>query len=815
MSKRNQGYKDDADHIFVKDVKHRKRLCTKLIKLVRQVRNDKKIKSNAKLFDEIIPIESELGIDTESQIDARVNIDRETTPKKLRILKGQYINNALSDTAKGNVRIYIPMFLAFLWKYDEKTAWDYYQKVDESLKQRPYDHGIEKSPYLSGYEETEQEETQDSSTTRDWLSPYKSIIPFTGREKEIESLNRFANDESAFKLWAITGHSGAGKTRLAVEWLRTSDTIASWDKIILETHNSNHMNPEYWSKWIPDKSTVLVIDYMFNFSKIILEIVNCCHASSPKGGLPHNVRLLILNHILPENYKDWINDPETGFQGMSGSRFDQLRFIFFEKNPLNLSKTDSKDQNEIIHNIITKLAGSKVQSRAVENAKKHLRSMKEAWHPLFAALVGHALKENQDYRQWSRMDLIHHYLTGDERALWQKEGEEGQWAACWIAVATARHGISFDLLREYLPENISRKSVKNLCNRIVSAYGVKELPAFQPPILGENFFLLFLENLPDFENRYIAKEFHEMLSTGDPELQISSALAFVDFIDKLVRNLCIEKPKDNQEKEKIDGFWQVLLDFLQPKNFPKDSHMQWAVSVALTGIFATKKEKYSKEKIENILRQVDFDAICAVKERDLLEKSLIAAMTYFEYSQKYSNKIAEKLLWFVQDFYMMEQDIDGDTALILTCYNSHKDMVQYLIEERKAKVDETNNIWGRTALMIAIENGHEDMVRRFVKNCNAEVDKVNNDGITALMLASEHGHKTVVQTLIEEGCAKIDKTNRMGMTALMWASMAGYKDVVQILIEKGMAKEVGAKKPAAKKPATKKAATKPADKSTK
>ncbi|MCK5556233.1 MAG: ankyrin repeat domain-containing protein, partial [Alphaproteobacteria bacterium] len=597
----------------------------------------------------------------------------------------------------------------------------------------------------------------DYTTTSDWLSPYNSFaIPFTGRQKEIESLNRFAKDKAAFKLWAIIGPSGAGKTRLAVHWTNKSEDIASWDKIILETHNSNHMNPEYWSEWIPDKSIVLVIDYMFNFSEIIPAIVNRCYEFPPQGGLPHKVRLLILNHILPENYKDWIHDLGTGFNGRSGSQFSQLSPIFFGNNPLNLSEIDSKDQNKIIHNIITELAGSEVQSGAVEKAKKYLHSMNEAWHPLFAALVGHALKENQDYHQWSRIDLIHHYLTGNERAVWQKEGEEGQWAACWIAVATARHGVPFKLLKQYLPENVSYRSVKNICDRIVSVYGDKELPAFQPPILGEIFFLLFLENLPEFENRHIAKKFHEMLSAGDPELQISSALSFVDFIDKLVRNLCIEKPKNNQEEEKINKFWEVLLDFLQSEKFPEDSYMRWAISIALTNMLAPVKEYRSKEEIKRILEQIDCDvlqidcdALCAVKEHDLLEKSLIAAMTYFEYSQKFLDKTPETLLHLVQNYNRMEKNINGTTALMLASLNGYETVVQFLIEKCNAKVNKTNII-GITALMLASENGHKTVVQTLIKKGKAKVDKIDNEGLTALMLASYNGHEAVVRFLIKK-----------------------------------------------------------------
>ena len=45
-------------------------------------------------------------------------------------------------------------------------------------------------------------------------------IPFCGREKELSRLQDFLCSEAAFSWWAITGQTGAGKSRLAFEFIR-------------------------------------------------------------------------------------------------------------------------------------------------------------------------------------------------------------------------------------------------------------------------------------------------------------------------------------------------------------------------------------------------------------------------------------------------------------------------------------------------------------------------------------------------------------------------------------------------------------------
>jgi len=63
-----------------------------------------------------------------------------------------------------------------------------------------------------------------------WLNPFNhEIIQFAGRTDEMSRLDQFVKVEAGFKIWAVIGPSGAGKTRLASEWMKRWGAYPDWD----------------------------------------------------------------------------------------------------------------------------------------------------------------------------------------------------------------------------------------------------------------------------------------------------------------------------------------------------------------------------------------------------------------------------------------------------------------------------------------------------------------------------------------------------------------------------------------------------------
>lgn len=403
-------------------------------------------------------------------------------------------------------------------------------------------------------------------TAEEWLNPLnQQAIPFIGRELELAQLDEFASTPEPFKIWAIVGPSGAGKTRLSLQWMLKSFQIHDWDKRILKMEDRG---ADYWDVWTPSCPTLIIIDYMFGFAETIQAIIKRC-----RDGLPHKVRLLVIDHVFPDDLRNLLSDQRWGFSE-SGAGFDVIQTLFFKKTPLDLRAP--LDQEQIIHSILKQLSGHDIPDKSIEEAKRYLRETENAWHPLFAALVGDALKNGKPYHAWNRRELIYYYLEGHDRLPWKRKDAEGQWASAFIAAATVRRGVSFSLLISCVPESETTlsgdySSIINICQRIVSKNEDGELSPFEPDILGESFFLLFLKFL-NLAPRLLRKQFIQMLCVGDERTQMLGYYNFVYFIVRTVRNLANESAGDINAKE----LCKHVIEFLDPENFPEIYKMRKA-----------------------------------------------------------------------------------------------------------------------------------------------------------------------------------------------------------------------------------------------
>lgn len=120
----------------------------------------------------------------------------------------------------------------------------------------------------------------------------------------------------------------------------------------------------------------------------------------------------------------------------------------------------------------------------------------------------------------------------------------------------------------------------------------------------------------------------------------------------------------------------------------------------------------------------------------------------------------------------------GFTPLILAVYNNNKETVKWLISEG-AKVD-AQDMSGNTALMGATFKGYVDMVDLLIKEGRANVNQVNANGASALIFAATFGQADIVNKLLEAGANKEIKDNR-GKTAKDHAVMQENEIIINIL----------------------------------
>ncbi len=612
----------------------------------------------------------------------------------------------------------------------------------------------------------------ENENDEDWLDPSKfNHIPLYGRTEEIRQLNQFvAHEEDQFKIWAIEGPSGAGKTRLALEW---ASELEGWKHLVLHKENRN---AKKWENWYPKKPTVIIIDFMFGFEEVILNIMNRFLNDEDYDG--PNVRLLLIDHVFADPlYKD----QRWGFTG-DASSFNRNKNHFFKSKALDLGETlkETKDQAGIIKSIIEHRANKKdIKRDLVEKACTYLVEQ-GAYHPLFAALVGNSIRLGEDFTKWNRRQLIDYYLSGSDRLPWEhkEEAETGRWASYFIAAATARGKISYDDLKKATGSHLKHiNDVKKICQKVTTDKDENYLKPFEPDILGESFFLKLLQYIHGSET--YPNEFLQIFMAGDEKTQTIDAIEFIGFVQRLTRNLLNEDQKSDETKR----LWNTLFVFMNPADFENSEPLKWAVNAGLINIVEAIKELFPKDRIVILLKKIEQSVFYGFDSdnEEFLRDSVWYSMRHFELMHKFSDdslNFTEQMIQLLDRFSITAKG--GETALIFASYCGFikiiKELLQYDENINKTLTD------GQNALMAASFSNEMDTVKLFLHK-GIKIEATDNKGRTALMWASMNGNKDMVKLLIEEG-AKIEAADNGGCTALMWASLKGHIETVRLLLEK-------------------------------
>ena len=125
---------------------------------------------------------------------------------------------------------------------------------------------------------------------------------------------------------------------------------------------------------------------------------------------------------------------------------------------------------------------------------------------------------------------------------------------------------------------------------------------------------------------------------------------------------------------------------------------------------------------------------------------------------------------------------DINKALIEAVRLEHREIVEYLVEECHADVNDLMTEELITPLMAAANIGNLDMVKYLVEKCDVDIDKEDYTHNTALWFAATRGHLNVVKYLIDKG-ANINHINEDGETILGGAVFSNDLETVKYLIE--------------------------------
>ncbi len=673
-----------------------------------------------------------------------------------------------------------------------------------------------------------------------WLNPFNlTSITLQGRDEELARLRAFSDDDSTpYRLWALIASSGAGKTRLAAEWMFECREEHGWNVGFL-----GNPDPGIWKDWRPSANTLIAVDYIHNYGRAIKAILNRCKTLHDEGGLDaFKVRILAIDHVFPERFADillyshWNEVFENkieldvwnqvfGGQAGPGSR----KSVFFEELPLRLAET--QDRTALLRLIVADVGGKlAIDDERVDAAMETLDKMEDAArHPLFAALIGDAIYNGQkDFRTWDRLELIDYYLDGKNRLPWEKDNDPfGFWVGSLVSVATICGGADDSTLSEFLPDTIiqdgAKTTIAEYYENIESQYSyiTSSLPiegrleAFRPDILGEFFVLLFLGQIR--RSRTNREIFIAMLSVSgsdrDGEKWITAMLGF---FERLTRNLC----NYDQSADRIKTFWANLDVFLDPRHFLAGTDARYAISIIRANIAEELGRRQFHARRARFLKKVRFDDLTAAVDGWMALSALLALLRHYEWSEQTQMNgstirdiTVEAALRFDREFSatfssmdvamearqgrlvvellkggwaanIAQNDRDLAHTLTAAAYYGYANVVERILTKGVSPNITVHN--GIFPLLMAAQEGNGPVVDILLQNEKIDVNNTHmQTGSFPLLMAAQAGHAPVVEALLRKDGIDINKTNKEdGNFPLLMAAQNGWGPVVEALLQK-------------------------------
>lgn len=339
---------------------------------------------------------------------------------------------------------------------------------------------------------------------------YKAeIIPFTGREQELEELQEFlGKPDIAFRWWAVIGPGGAGKSRLAYEFKERASS--DWDVRYLGAEDYEDLS-RLTENLV--KKTLLVADYVQEHAKTIGKWMAWLR-EQPRS-LP--VRVLLVERNTGDNL-DRFGWTEQLYGDVRHKK--ELQDACFRESFLILQPLRDEDLLSIMGNYALAVKpGISLLGRQKQVLLQKLKTIDpELCRPLYALFLTDAYVNGQNPERWNKNDVLDYIKEREESRLKfnikQVLGgiDEKLWDAClWLQyTATVLQDASLQDLKLLCPESwvvIERKadsfrSPESMLEQIGLAAG-GQVPALRPDLIGEYAVYTWLQEHPEKSQEFL------------------------------------------------------------------------------------------------------------------------------------------------------------------------------------------------------------------------------------------------------------------------------------------------------------------------
>jgi len=323
-----------------------------------------------------------------------------------------------------------------------------------------------------------------ADTAQNQLHYLSQHIPFVGRWDDFERLEAFVAATGFFRWQLLAGHGGMGKSRLALEYCLSKNSMF---RAGIMTDGDMKLD---FSKWQPDKPTILVLDYASKDESLLREILE--QLSERRKDLDCKVRLLLLDRETQPEWFKKIRGADTTEAAIIDCRYE---------HPWEVKTIGDQEILGIMHFILESGPG---QSQFSDSSLlERLENLDHLKRPLFAAILAQAISENTQLPKWDQDTLLRHVIERRKTHYWRGVTQNDE---ALLALATIVGGITSS--DDNFPKQIA--TIRDIANKprleIFKSLGgyarekdgtgtyEQVLPPWEPDIIGELFVLDFLQD---------------------------------------------------------------------------------------------------------------------------------------------------------------------------------------------------------------------------------------------------------------------------------------------------------------------------------
>jgi hypothetical protein len=362
------------------------------------------------------------------------------------------------------------------------------------------------------------------------------VTPLVGRDQQLRQLGDFLDDPRQFLWWLITGPSGSGKSRLALEF-----TILHWGHW-WTGFLAGDPDAAFWANWNPQWPTLIVIDYVSTRAAEAGKMVAMLQERARELG--STVRVLLIARSADQPWwKEFLGkSSRSARESILGARYLE---------PLEVNGLSPQDNWAIMEHELTarRIPWSATEKQYLIDT---LNRIDPGGTPLYAMFLADAFSQTDkgkwDSRsaEWSAESLVEDVIER-ERAQWEAVGmtAEDQRA---LALATMLGGLPLDVLDDPRAQGLLPKPDDYVPERFKAITGKPadaQVPPLVPSLIGESFVLALPASKIDKSLRNLARL----------AFQVNRPAA-----SQFLLNACIDFPNHANLEHLLPGDSQSLLE---------------------------------------------------------------------------------------------------------------------------------------------------------------------------------------------------------------------------------------------------------------